>query len=284
MNVFRSVSLLVAAGFFISGCSDKADSSEPTKKGTENIVLAADDASLPAVQADLSPEAVKTLLEAKLPGIEIDSVEPSPKEGIYQAFYGGQILYVSTDGQVVFTGNMLGLSGDRPVNYTEAASVAKAAELSPKRAATIAALKEEDMVIFKADNEEFAITVFTDVDCAYCRKLHKEVPQLNAKGVTVRYLAFPRAGVGSSAYDKLVSVWCSDDRQLAMNNAKLKRQFTPKTCTNPVASQYQLTREFGLTGTPALILPDGELLAGYVPFEELYKHLKRKSEQVAAGK
>ena len=82
-----------------------------------------------------------------------------------------------------------------------------------------------------------------------------------------------------SAYDKLVSVWCSDDRTLAMNNAKLKRQFSPKTCTNPVASQYQLTRKLGLSGTPALILPDGELIAGYVPFERLQKHLQDKAQQ-----
>jgi len=236
-------------------------------------------------KAELSPEAIKQLLERKLEGIQITSVEPSPREGIYQAFYGGQILYVSTDGQHIFTGNLLGFSGNQPVNLTEKAISAKASELSPQRAKTIAAIKDEDMVVFKAEDEEYVISVFTDVDCSYCRKLHKEVPELNKRGITVRYLAFPRAGVGSSSYDKLVSVWCAEDKLQAMDNAKLKRQFSAKSCDNPVASQYQLTRNLGLTGTPALILPDGELIAGYLPSEKLYNYLKSKPKlDVDAGK
>jgi len=277
MTTFSRLFALFTLSFLMASCSE---SSESNKQSGDKIEPAS---QLVSGKVELTAEAIKDLLEAKLQGIEITSVEASPKEGFYQAFYGGQILYISVDGQFLFTGNLLGLSGDSPVNHTEAATIAKAAELAPARAATIAAIKEDDMVIFKAEKEEYAITVFTDVDCAYCRKLHKEVPQLNAKGITVRYLAFPRAGVGSSAYDKLVSVWCADDKAMAMNNAKLKRQFIPKSCTNPVASQYQLTREFGLSGTPALILPDGELISGYVPFEELYKHLKNKTELNAAS-
>ncbi|MCF6194166.1 MAG: thioredoxin fold domain-containing protein [Kangiellaceae bacterium] len=231
----------------------------------------------------LTPEAIKIILEKKLPGIKISGIEPSPKEGIFQVFYNGQILYVTDDGEFVFTGNLLGLIENGPVNLTEEAMMLKSSELAPERAKVIAAISEKDMVVFKAKDEKHVISVFTDVDCAYCRKLHKEVPQLNASGVTVRYLAFPRAGVGSSAYDKLVSVWCADDKQQAMNNAKLKRQFSPKSCTNPVASQYQLTREFGLSGTPALLLSDGELIAGYAPHDELIKHLENKAEQKAAA-
>ena len=264
---------LLASVLLFTGCSDNSQSADDSEsKQTVSSALKSD-------QADLSTEAIKVLLEKKLAGIEISSVEPSPKEGFYQAFYGGQVLYISTDGRFLFSGTLLGLSGDEPVNLTEEAVSTKASEMSPHRKAVIASIKEDDMVVFKAEKEEFAITVFTDVDCAYCRKLHKEVPQLNAAGITVRYLAFPRAGVGSSAYDKLVSVWCSDDRTLAMDNAKLKRQFSPKTCANPVAAQYQLTRKFGLSGTPALILPDGELIAGYVPFERLQKHLQDRAQQ-----
>ena len=251
MTSLRLTILLLATVSIFTGCSDNTQSAN-TSEAKPKVSSA-----LKSDQADLTTEAIKVLLEKKLTGIEISSVEPSPKEGFYQAFYDGQILYISTDGQFLFSGTLLGLSGDEPVNLTDAAVSAKASELSPRRKAVIAAIKEEDMVVFKAEKEKFAITVFTDVDCAYCRKLHKEVPQLNAAGITVRYLAFPRAGIGSSAYDKLVSVWCSDDRTLAMNNAKLKRQFSPKTCTNPVASQYQLTRKLGLSGTPALKSPLG---------------------------
>jgi len=281
MNILRSLvfSFALCLSFSVFAEGFQLFDLDNDKKLDESQQLRVD------VMSDLSPEAIKTLLEQKLPGIDISGVEPSPKEGIYQAFYNGQLLYISSDGQFLFTGNMLGLSGEQPVNHTDKAMSAKSAELSPQRAATIASIKEDDMVVFKADKEEYAITVFTDVDCAYCRKLHKEVPQLNERGITVRYLAFPRAGVGSSGYDKLVSVWCAEDKASAMNNAKLKRQFTPQTCTNPVASQYNLTRELGLSGTPALILPDGELIAGYVPYEELHKHLKSKSEVLeTAGK
>lgn len=278
MSVLRSTTLALglglslsafAAGFQLFGSDDDA------KQESAHSVTP---------KLELSPEAIKALLEKKLDGIEISSVEPSPIEGLYQAFYSGQVIYVSTNGEFLFSGNLVGLTGDKMINYTEKAVIAKTAELSPKRASKIAALKEDDMVVFKAEKEQFAITVFTDVDCAYCRKLHKEVPQLNAKGITVRYLAYPRAGIGSSAYDKLVSVWCADDRQLAMNNAKLKRQFSPKSCTNPIASQYNLVREFGLNGTPALILSDGELIAGYMPYEKLYQHLLTKSKKATQSK
>ena len=285
MNVLRPVILSFALCLSFSALAEGFQLFDLSKSGKQQDSSNLNQEQMVGAMSELSPEAIKALLEQKLPGIEISSVEPSPKQGMYQAFYNGQLLYISTDGQFLFTGNMLGLSGEQPMNHTEEAMSIKSAELSPERAATIDSIKEEDMVVFKADKEEYAITVFTDVDCAYCRKLHKEVPQLNARGITVRYLAFPRAGVGSSAYDKLVSVWCAEDKPMAMDNAKLKRQFSPKTCPNPVASQYNLTRKLGLNGTPALILPDGELIAGYVPFEELHKHLKSKSDpSETAGK
>ncbi len=225
---------------------------------------------------ELSPDAIKQKLEKSLPGMGITDIEQSPYDGLYQVFYNGQILYVSKDGKFLMTGNLLEIRLGQPVNHTEISMAKKAAESAPERVSTIASIDEADMVIFKAEDEKYAITVFTDVDCGYCRKLHKEVPQLNAAGVTVRYLAFPRAGLGSSAHKKLVSVWCAKDRKIAMNNAKLKRQFSDASCDNPLDSHYQLTREFGLSGTPALILPDGELISGYVPHVELVKHLESK--------
>ncbi len=273
MSKCKSIAYLAFGLLIISACSD------------DSLIVSkaiAKESSLPKSQTSepmLTTEAIKSILEKKLPGIDVGSIEPSPKEGILQVFYNGQIMYVSDDVRFIFTGNLLGLSGENPVNLTEEAMYLKAAELAPERAKIIGDIDDKDMVVFKAKDEKYKLTVFTDVDCAYCRKLHKEVPQLNAKGVTVRYLAFPRAGIGSSAYDKLVSVWCADDRQLAMNNAKLRRQFSPKSCKNPVASHYQLTRDFGLSGTPALILSDGELISGYVPHNELLKHLESKSAQ-----
>ncbi len=274
MTLIRKLTLLAlvatAITFFSLGFVMSDGKSKPVagKSGTKSSEVAE---HLDAVQ-------IKSHLEKKLEGIQIESVEQSPVEGFYQVFYSGQVLYVSFDGNYILSGNLLGLTDDQLVNLTERAVTAKAAERSPQRAAVIASMKEDDMVVFKAEEEKYAITVFTDVDCAYCRKLHKEVPDLNKLGVTVRYLAFPRAGLGSSAYKKLESVWCSENKQQAMDNAKLKRQFSDNSCENPIASQYKLTREFNLSGTPALILPDGELIGGYLPYEKLHAYLEEKSK------
>ena len=223
------------------------------------------------------PQTIKFILEQKLPGIEISGVTQSPLGGFYQAYYSGQLLYVSTDGRFILNGTLLEL-GDTIIDHTATAMRLKDAEQAPARKSVIAAIDEQEMVIFKAADEKFKLTVFTDVDCAYCRKLHRDMASLNDAGITVRYLAFPRAGIGSSAYDKLVSIWCATDRQKAMNEAKLNRKFTAMTCANPVAKHYQLTRDFDLSGTPALILEDGELISGYVPHDKLLAHMLEKRE------
>jgi thiol:disulfide interchange protein DsbC len=222
---------------------------------------------------------VKVLLEKKLPGMQISEISPSPLTGFYQAFFGNELIYVSNNGQYIFTGNMLELADGRPINHTQIAIAQQDAKQAPMRAETIAQIDESDMVVFKAKEEKHVITVFTDVDCAYCRKLHKEVPQLNDKGITVRYMAYPRAGIGSDAYKKLVSVWCADDKMAAMDDAKLKRQFGnhgKMTCNNPIANQFNMTRKFNLSGTPTLVLSDGELIGGYLPADDLFDHLSRK--------
>jgi len=236
----------------------------------------------PLMNSLLSANEVAQLLEQRLPGIKIRNIEKSPQTGFYQAFFGSEVIYVSENGQYLFTGNMLELAEAGPINHTQLAVAQQDAKQAPFRAESIAQLAETDMVVFKAAKEKFVISVFTDIDCAYCRKLHKEVPLLNDKGITVRYLAFPRAGLGSDAYHKLVSVWCADDKMAAMNDAKLNRQFGnfgKNSCTNPIADQYKLTREFNLSGTPSLILSDGELIGGYMPADDLLAHLSRKTNQ-----
>ncbi len=231
---------------------------------------------------DVGLDALIVTLEKRLPGIEVSDITKSPLNGFYQVFYSGQLLYISADSQFIFTGSLLELAEDAPINHSQLALAEFEARKAPMRAEAIANIKESDMVVYKAPEEKYEITIFTDVDCGYCRKLHREMSQLNQMGVTVRYLAFPRAGVGSDAYKKLVSVWCAEDRTVAMNNAKLKREFTNKSCNNPIADQYRLTRDFGLSGTPAIILSDGELIGGYLPAGDLVKHLQQKA-QAAQG-
>lgn len=230
----------------------------------------------------LSLDEIKAKLEKSFHGIVIDTVEVSPIKGFYQAFYDSELLYISKNGQFIMSGTMLELSEDGPVNHSQITIAKRNSKQAPVRASIINKIDDSELVVFKSEKEKFVVTVFTDVDCAYCRKLHREVPQLNKKGITVRYMAFPRAGLGSSAYDKLVSVWCSDDRPKAMDDAKLKRQFGSNVCKNPISDHYQLTRKFGLTGTPALILEDGELIAGYLPADKLYEILANKNKNTSS--
>jgi thiol:disulfide interchange protein DsbC len=267
--------LILSISLSLASCAE--DNNEKNQDAAK-IASTKQNTNSPVGINELSLDVIKQKLEKALPGIAITDIEVSPYDGMYQVFYNGQLLYVSKDAKFLMTGNLLEIRLGQPVNHTELSMAKKAAEAAPDRISTIASIDESDMVVFKAKDEKHAITVFTDVDCGYCRKLHKEVPELNAAGVTVRYLAFPRAGLGSSAHKKLVSIWCAKDRQSAMNDAKLKRKFSDATCDNPLDSHYQLTREFGLSGTPALILSDGELISGYVPHEELIKHLQSKKK------
>ena len=130
------------------------------------------------------------------------------------------------------------------------------------------------MVVFSAIGEEKAhISVFTDVDCGYCRMLHREVPKLNDMGVTVRYLAYPRAGVGSESYEKLVNIWCSADPQEWMTKAKQGMEVPENKCANPVAEHFQLGNSVGVRGTPSIVLDNGKFIPGYLTADKLAKEL-----------
>ncbi|MCZ6618636.1 MAG: DsbC family protein [Gammaproteobacteria bacterium] len=198
------------------------------------------------------------------PNILIKSVEPTPIPGIYALeLEAGDILYGTEDGRYLFNGDLYELGDTQIVNLAETGR-------QKKRQTIMADIPRTEMVIFSPEGDaKAAITVFTDVDCTYCRKLHLEVPQLNELGVEVRYLAYPRAGIGSPSYDKIVSAWCSDDPNGAITALKAGRSIPDATCTNPVAAQFELGARVGVTGTPAIILEDGRLLPGYLPAKEL---------------
>jgi len=127
------------------------------------------------------------------------------------------------------------------------------------------------------------LMVFTDIDCGYCRKLHAQVDEYNKQGIAIHYLSFPRAGIGSRSYEKAVAVWCADDQQTALTQAKLGTEPDPLQCENPVAEQYQLGIDLGVTGTPALLTSSGQLIPGYVPPEQLRDRLDRLALTQAAN-
>lgn len=203
-------------------------------------------------------------LTALRPGIPIEGVRETPLAGIYALeIKGGTVFYGTADGRYMFAGDMYELTDSNLVNLAEAGRAAK-------RQALMARVAPEEMVVFSPEGEtKAAINVFTDVDCGYCQKLHLEVPKLNEMGIEVRYLAYPRAGVGSESYQKIVSAWCSADRNTAITRLKARQTIPTLSCSNPVASQLDLGREVGVTGTPAIVLEDGRLLPGYMPAEQL---------------
>jgi thiol:disulfide interchange protein DsbC len=203
-------------------------------------------------------------LQALRPGIPIENVSATPIPNIYALeITGGTVYYGTADGRYLFAGDLYELGEDDLINLAEVGR-------SDMRKQLMAEVPRQDMVIFSpAGPIKAAINVFTDVDCGYCQKLHQEVPELNRMGVEVRYLAYPRAGVGSPSYDKIVSAWCADDPNTAITKLKARQAIPPATCPNPVADQFELGREMGVNGTPAIVLEDGRLLPGYLPAAEL---------------
>ncbi|WP_417596897.1 DsbC family protein [Oceanospirillum sp.] len=217
-----------------------------------------------SAQAATPEEVILQKLESAGPSIPVDDIRPSLVESIYEVeLKTGEILYSTADGGYIFTGDLYQIAPQGFKNITEERRMAA-------RASEIKNLDASQMVVFPAKGEQKGqITVFTDIDCVYCRKLHKEVTELNDLGITVRYLGFPRAGIGSGSYYSMVSVWCAENQQDAMTQAKQGESVEEKQCENPIADQYRLGQKLGVQGTPAIFLDDGRLLPGYMPAERL---------------
>jgi thiol:disulfide interchange protein DsbC len=216
------------------------------------------------------PEAVTKTAKYVQELLKVDNVEvtAAPVAGLYEAVIGTEVIYISADGRHFVAGNIFEAVSRR--NLTDE-------KRDQLRIAALNAVDEGDMVVFAPEKSQYTINVFTDVDCGYCAKFHNEVPELNKAGVKVRYFAFPRAGVGSNTYNKMVSVWCAEDKQQAMTDAKARRKIKEAKCENPIAQQYELGQNIGITGTPALVLSNGELLPGYVPAKRLISFLQQTS-------
>ena len=220
---------------------------------------------LRAVQAvgDL-PAALAQRLEVLAPGMEPDHVIEAPLTGMYEVRFGTIIVYVSGDGRFMLRGDLIDLDARRNVTDAARRSV---------RAEAVGALGEANMIVFAPESVKHTVTVFTDVDCAYCARLHRQMADYNELGIKVRYTAFPRAGVGSQTYDKMVSVWCASDQHSAMTDAKAGLSVETARCDNPVREHYESGQAIGVTGTPAIVLESGELIPGYVPPQELRDRL-----------
>ena len=209
---------------------------------------------------------VRDKLATLLPGMQPDSIKPTPITGLYEVAFGAQVIYVSDDGRYMFRGSLIDL--DRREDLTERTR-------SKARKIALDKVSEDEMIVFVPGQTEHTITVFTDIDCPYCRKLHAEMDEYNKAGIKVRYLLFPRTGIDSPGFKKAISVWCAEDSSKALTKAKRGESVTEKSCDNPVMQQMELGQMLGVTGTPAIVLESGELMPGYRPAGEIVTMLNR---------
>ncbi len=214
---------------------------------------------------------VRAALKAAVPQTDPDSLTAAPFPGMYEAVYGTQILYVSADGRYLLDGDLFDLQ--TRTNLSEGKRQAG-------RAKVVNDIDPKTMITFEAENPKYTVSVFTDIDCGYCRKLHREMADYNKLGISVRYLAYPRSGVNTDSYYKTVSVWCAADRETAMTKAKAGETPPRRACDNPVQAHMAAARAVGVTGTPTLVLEDGRVIPGYVEPKRLLQILEQPKNEV----
>lgn len=216
------------------------------------------------------PKALTDAIEALIPGAKPDAVSETPIAGLYEVAFGSQIIYMTGDGVHMLRGDLVNV--EKRENLTE--NRRRVARMD-----AIAKVSPDTMITFAPKDKTMAtLTVFTDVDCPYCAKLHNDVPALNQRGVSVRYMAFPRQGVNSETFNTMVSVWCASDQQAAMTLAKNGTGVEPAKCENPVSSHFDVGQDIGVRGTPTIMLENGYVLPGYVPPDGIMEYLTNEGQ------
>ena len=203
------------------------------------------------------------------PGTQIEAIEKSDFPDIYKVYYGDiQPLYVSKDGKYFLYGDMFKISSSKIINLTST-------DITKRRIQLMKDIGKEELISFISKNESHSVTVFTDVDCGYCRKLHNEIEDYNKAGISIHYAAFPRSGIGTESFTKMVGAWCSEDPKKSITNLKNGENLRLNFCdSQPVAKHYVIGQKLGISGTPAIISQDGELYPGYFSPKDLLDKLK----------
>lgn len=230
--------------------------------------------SKPAASSSAAPsksdiETIKAVLRKEFPDASPDSIVKSPIAGLYEVVFGPKIYYVSASGHYLINGSIYDLKNQKNITAQRAAVA---------RSQTFVKLGDKNMIVFRAPKQKHVISVFTDIDCPYCRLMHSQIKKYMKLGITVRYLLFPRAGVGSGSYVKAVSVWCAKDHRKAFTMAKAGLPIKQKTCKNPVRRHMLIGRLMNVTGTPSIIKADGKMIPGYVPPAQLLRILEGKEQ------
>lgn len=199
-----------------------------------------------------------------------ESISPTAIPGLYEVVFGSDIFYTSGDGRYVLQGSLVDLETNENLTETTRTEIRKG---------LMGKLDKSEMIVFGTkDKPRHTLTVFTDIDCGYCRKLHNEMAELNSFGVEVRYMMFPRSGPNTPSFQKAVNVWCAKDQQVSMTKAKAGESLPQANCDHPIGKQFTLGQQLGVTGTPALLLDDGTLIPGYRPAKDLAAMLDEQAK------
>ena len=222
--------------------------------------------------AQEAPEALRAKLVQSLEvsssgQLQIVNIKPTVLANIFEVELNtGELLYTDISGDYLFAGDMYQTSQGGLLNLSSATR-------QERTLAKIASVPVEEMIVFAPEEVKATINVFTDVDCTYCRALHRDHQNLMSRGVEIRYLAYPRGGEQAASIDKMISVWCSDDQHKSLTQAKNGQNLPQRDCETPIMEHYNLGNELGISGTPAIIFPDGRLIPGYLDADTLVSML-----------
>jgi len=262
---------LLGAAVSLSACAQgtPATAARPGAESTKADAVAAV-AIVPGTPAARARDAIRKVN----PQLEVDDVTAAPLAGFQQVVVGGQVVYVSNDGKYLMQGSLYDIEAKK--NLADEA-------LAKVRHELMQSMPLSDRIVFAPTAKpKYTVTVFTDVECAYCRKLHSEIADYNREGIEVQYVAFPRMGLGSDDFRKMVAVWCAADPKKALTDAKSDKPVPERNCKNPVTMQYNLGQRMGLTGTPMILAEDGTQLGGYLPPAQLRAALDKLAAEHAA--
>lgn len=254
----KRIVLAALGAISLSACAQESKPAQSAQPAAAAPVVATAPGSAKAAAGSPEERAISAIATLN-PQVRIDRVGAAPLPGFREAVVSGQVVYVSDDGRYLF----LPGSGGALYDTTAKKNLSEAA-LASTRKQLLETIPAGERIVFAPANPKYTVTIFTDVECGYCRKLHSEIAQINAQGIAVEYLAFPRMGIGSDDYKKMVSVWCASDRKTALTNAKSDRKVPAQTCKTTVDMQYEIGQRVGLTGTPMIVTEDGTQLGGYM--------------------
>jgi thiol:disulfide interchange protein DsbC len=210
---------------------------------------------------------------AKKVDVKVEDVRKSPVEGIYEVTRGAEVSYATGDARYfIVGGDLYDVETDANITENRRRGI---------RSRLIETVPESEMLVFSPKDPKYTITVFTDIDCGYCRRMHSQMAEYNRLGIRVRYLFFPRSGPDTDSWHKAENVWCSANRNDALTRAKHGEDVkAPKCPSTIVARDYELARKLGVDGTPAVFLSSGEMLPGYLPPVQLMRYIKTGKVQM----